>query len=367
MALTSTINKIIYEGDGVATSFPFAFPVLDQSHLSVIFTNTDGMETTLSSSQYGLSGPAPWPNGGAITYPVTGSPLAVGEKITIARTVPYIQNDRFSNSGGYYPEIIERRFDLVYMALQQFEERLSRAVLGSISDPTTEQSNYLLIQALQADLGSIDRLTARGDLLTRDASDYKRLARGIAGQFLGVSGSDIAWLSPASSVWETGDIRLSFRSTTSLSGWVKVNDGSIGETGSGATTRANDDTLDLYVEMYTTFDNTLCPVSGGRSGSNAAAAQADFAAGKTLTLTKMLGRALVVAGLGAGLTNRVLGSNFGNEEHEHTGVTGNDNGGAFNAAGSGINVSNSPHGHPFTTDPESSMQPSVGITVFLKL
>lgn len=38
-----------------------------------------------------------------------------------------------------------------------------------------------------------DWLTAQGDLLTRDGSDYKRLARGTAGQYLGVSGSDLAW------------------------------------------------------------------------------------------------------------------------------------------------------------------------------
>lgn len=38
-----------------------------------------------------------------------------------------------------------------------------------------------------------DWLTAQGDLLTRDGSDYKRLPRGVTGQVLGVTGSDLAW------------------------------------------------------------------------------------------------------------------------------------------------------------------------------
>ncbi len=61
-------------------------------------------------------------------------------------------------------------------------EIVNRTTVSSISDPATEQSNYALIEALQATIGGFDKLTTAGDLLTRDGNGYK-LARGTAGQF----------------------------------------------------------------------------------------------------------------------------------------------------------------------------------------
>ena len=43
--------------------------------------------------------------------------------------MPLTQLTVFSNQGGYYPEVVERRFDLVYQALQQIQEELGRADL----------------------------------------------------------------------------------------------------------------------------------------------------------------------------------------------------------------------------------------------
>lgn len=120
----------------------------------------------------------------------------------------------------------------------------------------------------------------------------------------------------------TGDVKASFKTTADV-GWVIMNDGSIGSAGSGASTRANADTLSLYTLLWNNVSNTFAPVSGGR-GANAAA---DFAANKTLTLPKTLGRALASAGTGAGLTARALGESLGSENaivvtHSHGGVTG---------------------------------------------
>lgn len=196
MALTNTDRKVIHTGNGSATVFPYGFPILDAAHLSVIYTDAAGVETTLSPSLYtatGIGGLA----GGSVTYPKSGSAIAADTKLTIVRTVPYTQTTVLSNQGGYYPEVVERRFDEIYMAMQQLAEIVGRYTVSSISDPATEQSNYALLQALQADLGGIDKLTTQGDLLTRDASAYKRLARGTAGQFLGISGADAAWTVPA--------------------------------------------------------------------------------------------------------------------------------------------------------------------------
>lgn len=91
------------------------------------------------------------------------------------------------------------------------------------------------------------------------------------------------------------------------SGWVKLDDGTIGDASSGATTRANADTEELFTLLWGQVPDTWCPVSGGRGAS----AAADFSAHKTLTLFKTLGRAIACAGSGAGLTPRVVGENLG--------------------------------------------------------
>lgn len=77
----------------------------------------------------------------------------------------------------------------------------------------------------------------------------------------------------------TGDIK--FRPTTEvLTGWVKMNAQTIGSATSGASQRANSDTQNLFVYLWSNFDNTACPVSGGRGST----ALADFNANKTIGL-----------------------------------------------------------------------------------
>lgn len=187
MSLSTTTNKVIYEGNGSTTAWSFAFPVLDAGHLNVIFTDAGGQETSVAASAYGVSGVGS-PEGGSVTYPLTGAAIPDGTKLTIVRTVPYTQDTVLSNQGGYYPEVIERRFDEIYMALQQLEERLGRASLYAISDSQTEQSNLALIQQLQA----MNVLDTPGDLLTHDGSAYRRMERGGATQVLG-GGTELKW------------------------------------------------------------------------------------------------------------------------------------------------------------------------------
>lgn len=196
MALTTTTRKVIHSGNSSATVFSYTFPILAASHLSVIYTDADDVETTLSPSQYSVTGIGGL-SGGNVTYAPGGSPIATGTKLTIVRTVPLTQTTVLTNQGGYYPEVVERRLDEIYMAMQQLDEALSRVVVGSISDPATEQNNYELIQALQADLGDFDKLTTAGDVLSHNGSAYIRVARGSPGQFLGISGTALAWQTPS--------------------------------------------------------------------------------------------------------------------------------------------------------------------------
>lgn len=113
--------------------------------------------------------------------------------------------------------------------------------------------------------------------------------------------------------FSTGDLKMTLKSTADV-GWVLANDGTIGNAASGGTTRANADTQALFTLLWTNVSNTYAPVSGGRGAS----AVLDFNANKTIALTKMLGRALGIAGAGSGLTARTLGQILGEEAHTPT-------------------------------------------------
>jgi microcystin-dependent protein len=110
-----------------------------------------------------------------------------------------------------------------------------------------------------------------------------------------------------------GDVKATYWSSAPL-GWVPMNDGTIGNVGSGATLAAGQYTFQLYKTLWDAVSNTYAPVTGGRG----ATAQADFIANKALMLPLSLGRSLAGAGSGSGLTTRVLGQNIGTENNTLT-------------------------------------------------
>ncbi len=112
--------------------------------------------------------------------------------------------------------------------------------------------------------------------------------------------------------FSTGDVKFTYKTVADPT-WIIINDGSIGASGSGATTRANNDTKALFKLIHENIPDAWAPVSGGRGTS-----EDDFLASKTLTLPKALGRAFAVAGTGASLSARELGEFLGEEEHELT-------------------------------------------------
>ena len=103
----------------------------------------------------------------------------------------------------------------------------------------------------------------------------------------------------------TGDAKLTLK-TVADTGFVLMNDLSIGDATSGATGRANADTSALYTLIWTNIVDQWAPVVGGRGGS----AAADFAAHKALVLPKTLGRAL--AGYGVGTTTETFTASSAN-------------------------------------------------------
>jgi hypothetical protein len=176
-----------------------------------------------------------------------------------------------------------------------------------------------------------------------------------------------------------GDVRTSLGSSAP-SGWVAMNDGSIGNVSSNATTRNNADTFQLFKTIWDGVSNTYAPTqdSTGTPTARGATALADFIANKRLVLPRSLGRALAGAGNGSGLTATTLGEWQGTENTTLLGAnlpagtpfnTSGTSGSTPVSAGSGFNVPANV-AQIYTngsSTPFSIIQPTTYFNVFIKL
>ena len=113
----------------------------------------------------------------------------------------------------------------------------------------------------------------------------------------------------------TGDVKQTFKAVAD-SGWVMMNDGTIGDGSSGAWTRANPDTQALFTLLWNNIADAYCPLLAAGTGTGTgrgASAAADWAAHRHIALPRALGRVFAHAGAGYGLLNYAFGSFWGNE------------------------------------------------------
>lgn len=147
MTVTTTLNKIIYPGNGSTTVFPFTFsvPANGAADIQVFFTSVIGVVTQLvqgpGASQYQLSlnpasGTNPTPVGGTVTYNPGGSPIPSGSFLTIVRVLPLSQNTSLATQTTLIQAVLEQGLDYSMMVSQQVLEIQNRALVVNLSDPT---------------------------------------------------------------------------------------------------------------------------------------------------------------------------------------------------------------------------------------
>ena len=131
MTVSTTTSQIIYTGDGVDTTFPFPFKVLEQDDLVVQIIEIDsGDTTTLLADDYDVTGIGD-ENGGTVTYDGGGTPLAATHQIRIARELDLTQDVSFPRFGGFSSESIEEMGDRIVMMLQQLSTQIGENNLGA--------------------------------------------------------------------------------------------------------------------------------------------------------------------------------------------------------------------------------------------
>lgn len=125
---------------------------------------------------------------------------------------------------------------------------------------------------------------------------------------------------PTGTVWD-------FLGGTLPAGWVWPDGSTIGSATSGATGRANADTVDLFTLLWENYSNTVLPIqtSGGAPSTRGVSASVDFAANKRMPVPDMRGRITIgrddmggsaanrITTGGSGISGITLGASGGTE------------------------------------------------------
>lgn len=128
MTISSASNKVRFQGNGLATAFPFSFKVFKASDLVVVLTSAAGLDQTLlNGSNYtvALNSNQDANPGGTVT--LLAAP-ATGEYLSVVRQVEATQLIDITNQGGFYPQVVENALDKLTMLAQQALEKLARGL-----------------------------------------------------------------------------------------------------------------------------------------------------------------------------------------------------------------------------------------------
>ena len=142
MTLPYSPSRAVYQGNGAATAFPFAFKVWNTDQLGVSLTSPDGSTTPAQGWSASLG-----ENGGTVTYLHNGAPLPAGWRLAIVRDMPFAQGIDLVSASRFDPQVIEDGLDQATAELQQLSEKITRAV---ILPATSEQSPEEVVQAIYA-------------------------------------------------------------------------------------------------------------------------------------------------------------------------------------------------------------------------
>jgi hypothetical protein len=211
MTVTTTHNQIEYVGNGAATVYPYTFLIAAAADLDIYL---DGV---LQVSGYSISGVGSGA-GGNVTF---GVAPATGVEILFLRSTDQTQQVNLIEGDRLPAESVEGIFDKAYLAIQDLDERLDRALAvapgtpGGIEFPDPDDpANQGKVIAID-DTGSVVAvdpwvvpIIAQGDLLQGDvAGEPERLPVGTTGQVLTVAGGKAAWQTPTPSpVVAKGDL-----------------------------------------------------------------------------------------------------------------------------------------------------------------
>lgn len=133
-------NQVVYNGDGVTSTFPFSFNVYNSGTENDLVlqeeNTTTGAITNLTlNTDYSVSLNGSIPSNGSVT--LTAGALSVGTSLSILRQLPLTQLVKEADNSPTPAAVRNNVYDRNIMISQQLQTQLTRAVLQSIFASTS--------------------------------------------------------------------------------------------------------------------------------------------------------------------------------------------------------------------------------------
>lgn len=136
--INTSESRIIFNGNGTATEFPYSFAIINDTDVKVMTVDPDGVETVLDSDYYVdvTASKVIYPG-----YPPGEEPaeserppvLPTGWQLVVHRDIPITQE---ANLGNVWPfNVIEDALDKITMILQNAWDNFNRCLKLSVSTP----------------------------------------------------------------------------------------------------------------------------------------------------------------------------------------------------------------------------------------
>ena len=171
-------------GNGVTTTWPFAFKVFSTDDVKVTIADADGVETEITSNYtVELNANQETSPGGTVTYPVSGDELPTGSVLTITGDLDYDQPLDLPSGGNFSPLALENQLDRAGMQIQQLREELDRAArlpVTSAEDAESLVADIVRIADSADNLDTVAGSIGSVNTVAADIADVNTVAGSIA-------------------------------------------------------------------------------------------------------------------------------------------------------------------------------------------
>lgn len=184
MTVSSTTRKAgPFTGDGVVDTFPFTFKVFSDADVLVVSADADGVEsilTIVTDYAVDLNTDQDASPGGDV---ILNDPLTSGYTMVISSDADETQLTEITNSGGFYPRVINNALDKQTILTQQLSERVSRALkvpITSSDDPDDLVADFVTSTASTVAAAAAAASSASDASDSADAAALSETAAGLS-------------------------------------------------------------------------------------------------------------------------------------------------------------------------------------------